>query len=69
MIAGFRAVPVLGRLEAESAADFAVAQNAWVIGSECGDALNDPEHRHAADGIGRQKLDDGQSLLVDGGES
>jgi hypothetical protein len=41
----------------------------WLINSERGDALNDPEHRQAADGVGRQKLDDGESFLVDGRES
>jgi hypothetical protein len=28
-------------------------------GSECSDALKDAEHRHAADTVGRQKLNDG----------
>jgi hypothetical protein len=30
-----------------------------LIASEGGYALNDPEHRHASDGVGRQNLQDG----------
>jgi hypothetical protein len=30
-----------------------------LIGSEGGYALNDPEHRHGADGVGPHKLENG----------
>ena len=30
----------------------------FLIGSECGYSLHDPEHRHGADGVGRHELED-----------
>ncbi len=38
---------------------FTIVSFVSLIRSESGYALNDPEHRHAADGVGRQNLQDG----------
>ena len=35
---------------------------------KCGYPLNDPEHRHGTDGVGRHHLEESRPLLIDGRE-